>query len=314
MSFRYSRRALCLQGAVTIACSVISSMNALGTAAGTSCPVLRNSERFRLLEYVKKKYKLPQTASLTVSHESFVGATCFRKLEFKSTDPKRSFLVELFLSPDFRFLSRELLDSSVDPILEERRKQQALAAGLTTGNFPSLGPKDARVSITVFSDFQCPYCAKLASMLSKEVLPAERKTTRLVFRHFPLSGHNWALAAAQATACAQEQGDDYFWRLHDFIFERQREFTPDNIVPRLTEEARRFRKFDSGRFVSCVDQKKTAAKVDLDLALGNQNGVSGTPTLFINGQRVATVAAPEQIRTLIRETASQSARTVVSSR
>ena len=304
MSFLYLRPALCFRSAITIACSVVFSINALGATAGAPCTALGDTERARLVEYVKKKYKLPQTASLTVSRESFVGATCFRKLEFKSADPKRSFLMELFLSPDFRFLSRELLDSSVDPILEERRKQQALAAGLTTGNFPSLGPKDARVSIAIFSDFQCPYCAKLASMLNKEVLPAERKTTRLVFRHFPLSGHNWALAAAQATACAQEQGDDYFWRMHDFIFERQREFTPENIVPRLTEEARRFRRFDSGRFAGCVADKKTAAKVDQDLAFGTQNGVTGTPTLFINGQRVAPVATPEQLRTLIRETAS----------
>jgi hypothetical protein len=145
VSFLYSRLASCI-GAITIACSVIFSMNALGATAGTSCPVLGNSERTRLLEYVKKKYKLSPTASLTVSRESFVGATCFRKLEFKSSDPKRSFLVELFLSPDFRFLARELLDSSVDPILEERRKQQALANGFTTGNFPSLGPKDARIT------------------------------------------------------------------------------------------------------------------------------------------------------------------------
>jgi protein-disulfide isomerase len=314
VSFLYLRPALCLRSAIPVAWFVIFSINALGATAGASCTALGNSERTRLLEYVKKKYKLPQRTSLTVSHESFVGATCFRKLEFKSADPKSSFLVALFLSSDFRFLARELLDSSVDPILEERRKQQALAAGLTTGNFPSRGPRDARVSITVFSDFQCPYCAKLANMLNKEVLPAERKTTRLVFRHFPLSGHNWALAAAQATACAQEQGDDYFWRMHDFIFERQREFTPDNIVPRLTEETRRFRKFDSGRFAGCVAGKKTAAKVDLDLAFGTQNGVTGTPAVFINGQRVETVAAPEQLRTLIRESASQAAKTVVSSR
>jgi protein-disulfide isomerase len=145
-------------------------------------------------------------------------------------------------------------------------------------------------------------------------LPAEGKTTRLVFRYFPLSNHNWALAAAQATACAQEQGDDYFWRLHDFLFENQKEFTPDNVVSRLTEEAKRFRRFDSARFTSCVTGKKTAAKIDLDIAFGTQNGVSGTPTLFINGQRVASVTAPEQLRTLIRENGSQPGRKEISSR
>jgi len=292
-------------GALAIACGALFPIHASGATAAYACKPLGNSERARLLEYVKKKYKLPPTSSLTLSGESLVGATCFRKLEFKSADPKRNFRTELFLSPDFRFLTHELLDSNVDPIVEEHRKQQALAAGLTGGNFPSLGPKEAPVSIAVFSDFQCPYCARMGHMLRQEVLPAEAKTTRLVFRYFPLSNHNWALAAAQATACAQEQGDDYFWRLHDFLFEHQKEFTPDNIVSRLTEEAKRFRRFDSARFTSCVTGKKTAAKIDLDIAFGTQNGVSGTPTLFINGQRVAAVTAPEQIRTLIRENGSQ---------
>lgn len=284
---------------------ILFSNGGSSTTPSLSCKALGDAERARLLEYVRKKYKLPQSTALALRDQSFVGATCFRKIEFKSAGPNRNFAVELFLSPDFRFLTRELLDSSVDPILEERRKQQALIAGLTAGNFPSLGPKDARVTLTIFSDFQCPYCARLANMLSKEILPAEKKTTRLVFRHFPLGGHNWALAAARATGCAQQQGNDYFWRLHDFIFEHQQEFTPDNLLQRLTEEARRFRRFDSGRFASCVAGTKTAAQIDRDVAFGTQNGVNATPTLFINGQRVAAVTAPEQLRTLIRQAVPQ---------
>ena len=164
----------------------LSLIAAHDARAAVPCRVLKNTERARLIEYVKKKQKLPETMSLRLGAESFVGGTCFRRLEFRSADPKRNFRLELFLSPDFRFLTRELLDSSVDPVVEERRKQQTLAAGLTTGNFPSLGPKDAQVTITVFSDLQCPYCAQAARMLTKEILPAERKTTRVVFRHFPL--------------------------------------------------------------------------------------------------------------------------------
>jgi len=308
MRFRYPWIPAGIASAIAIACGALFPPHAYGAVTPVACKPFGDSERQRLLEYVKKKYKLPPTASLALSDESLVGTTCFRKLEFKSADPKRNFHTELFLSPDFRFLAHELLDSSVDPIVEEKRKQQALAAALTAGNFPSLGPKEAPVSIALFSDFQCPYCARMAHMLRQEVLPTEAKTTRLVFRYFPLSGHDWALAAAQATACAQEQGDDYFWRLHDFLFEHQKEFTPDNVVSRLTEEAKRFRRFDSARFTGCVIGKKTAAKIDLDIAFGTQNGVTGTPTLFINGQRVASVTASEQIRTLIRENGSQAGR------
>jgi protein-disulfide isomerase len=304
MRVRYLLRRACLRSATAITFGVVVPSVGLSGTGGIVCKSLGESERARLVEYVKKKYKFPIAASLTLARESLVDATCFRKLEFKSEDPKRNFHAELFLSPDLRFLTHELLDSNVDPILEERKKQQALAAGLTTGNFPSLGPKDARVSITIFSDFQCPYCARMAQMLRKEILPAEGKTTRLVFRYFPLSNHNWALGAAQATACAQEQGDQYFWQLHDFLFDHQKEFTPENVQLRIAEEAKRFRRFDSARFGSCVAGKKTAARVDSDVAFGNQNGVTGTPTLFINGEHTAPVAATEQLRTLIREAAS----------
>jgi protein-disulfide isomerase len=257
-----------------------SSMSALGATTGTACKALGDNQRGRLLDYVKKKYKLPQTESLKFGDESLVSSTCFRKIEFKSADPKKSFQVQLFLSPDFRFLTSELLDSTVDPVLEERQKQQALAAGLTKGNFPSQGPKDAQVTMTIFSDFQCPYCAQLARMLNKEIFPKEGKTTRVVFRYFPLSMHNWARPAAQAAACVQEQGDEYFWRLHDFLFERQHEFTPDNVVARIGEEAKHFRKFDSSRFATCVASKRTEANIARDIAFGTDNGVTGTPTLF----------------------------------
>ena len=125
--------------------------------------------------------------------------------------------------------------------------------------------------------------------------------------------HNWALAAAQTTACAQEQGDDYFWRLHDFLFERQREFTPDNIIARLTDETKRFHRFDSTRFASCVANKKTAVKVEQDVAFGSQNGVTGTPTMFINGERIPSVVASEQLRTLIKQARSQVSRVAISS-
>ena len=288
--------------------------HALGATVGAACKDLSGKDQARLVEYVQKKYKVPAAISLAVKPVALVGSTCFRKLEFKSIDPKSSFRVELYLSPDLRFLTAELLDSSVDPALEERRKREALATGLNHGNFPSRGPSDSKVTLTVFSDFQCPYCAKLARMLNQEVLPTEGKNVRLVFRQFPLPMHNWATTAAQATACAQEQGDKYFWQLHDFLFEHQREFNLDNVSARLTEEGKRIRGFDSKRFTSCVADKRTAAKVEADIAFGTESGVAGTPTMFVNAERVGAIVAPEQLRTLIRQARSDAPRAEASVR
>jgi protein-disulfide isomerase len=143
----------------------------------------------------------------------------------------------------------------------------------------------------------------MAHVLRDEILPPERGNVRLIFRHLPLPMHSWARAAAEAAACAQEQGDEHFWRLHDFIFERQRQLTRENIRQTPLRETSRFSKFDQKAFERCLAGRTTAAKVERDVAFARQNGVNGTPTLFINSRRLEAGAPPEQIRTLIRELA-----------
>ena len=278
------------------------------TTANSACKPFDGAEQIRVAEYLKKKYKLPASASVSLAHDSYVGGTCYHKLEFDVNNSKRTSKLALFLSPDLRFLARELLDITVDPVAEERRRQQDFANALKSGNYPSLGSKDAPVTITVFSDFQCPYCSRMAQMLRREIFPFEKRTTRIVFRHFPLPGHDWAQPAAETAACVQEQGDDYFWQIHDFLFDHQREFTIENIRQRVVGQAGQFRKFNTAQLQACMASKRTSAKVESDVAFGSQNGVSGTPTLFINGEHVGTASVAEQLRTLIREAASKSKR------
>jgi protein-disulfide isomerase len=267
--------------------------------ARAQCADLRESEKARLTEYVQKKYKAPAAAKLGLSAASLVGDTCYRKLEFKSEDQRRQ--LTLYLSPDFRFLTRELLDSAVDPLEEERQKQQALAAGLTHGPFPVRGPENAPATLTVFSDFECPYCARLYTMLKESILPAEKGNVRLVFRYLPLPMHPWARAAAEAAACAQEQKDEYFWSLHDYLFEHQRDLTAGNLIEKLTAVAKELPGFDGAKFQACVVGKRAAARVDQDMAFAKQNGIEATPTLFVNGQRLESVASAEQVLTFIRQ-------------
>jgi protein-disulfide isomerase len=270
--------------------------------AGTPCPPLRDNDKARLIAYLEKKYKMPSTTHLDLAKASFVGTTCYRRLEFVRRDMPKPVPLALYASPDLRFLTRELLDSTVDPLKEEREREQALIAGLTRGNFPALGLRNAPVTITIFSDFQCPYCSRMASLLRKEVLPAEKDKVRLVFRNFPLPMHPWARPAAEAAACAGQQGDSSFWSLHDFLFEHQREITPDNLQPKVLDYTKRLRNFDQSKFKACLAGKRMAAAVDADVKFATENAINSTPTLFINGKR-ARVSDAAQIRTLVRELA-----------
>jgi protein-disulfide isomerase len=277
--------------------------------ANAQCPLIRDADRTRLIDYVQKKYATPAGMRLEITGISPVAATCYRKFEFGATESNSRFHLELYASPDLRFLTRELLDSTVDPAIEERRKADALAAGLTRAGLPARGKSDASVTITVFSDFQCPYCSRLAETV-REVWPEIAGKARLVFHTLPLPMHPWARPAAEASLCAKEQGEEFFWTLHDFMFEHQKEITPDALLPKLAAVAKGFPHFDQAQFASCLAEGKMAAKVDEDVAFAQRNGINATPTVFINGQRTKIVAS-DQLLTLVLQLSAAPKRTAV---
>lgn len=212
--------------------------------------------------------------------------------------------VQLYLSPNLRFLSREILDTTLDPRVEEEREEKELQAGLSPASAATKGPMNAPVTLTVFSDFQCYYCAKLANMLKNEVLPYEGDKLRLVYRHLPLTSHAWARAAAEAAACAGEQSEKAFWELHDLIFANQRDLTKDNLAASISRFAGQVGKLDRPRFDACVATRRTSPTVEQDVDFAKKHGLTGTPTLFMNGRRVENVSEAVQLRTLIRQSES----------
>jgi protein-disulfide isomerase len=284
---------------ISAVCVSAALWGAFGSTQTATCPALTEREKTKLIDYVQMKYGLAGKR-LRVVEESHVGATCYRKLLFQSQEQAKPFRVELFLSPDRRFLARDLLDTTTPPVVVSGEPAATLLPDVARGNFPVLGKPDAPVSIAVFSDFECPFCARFATMMRKEVLPAEGQHLRFVFRQFPLPMHPWARAAAEASACAYQQKNDYFWSFHDFIFDRQRELTQENFQAKVREFAHGLSGFDYGKFESCVSKEETKGAIDREVAFGNDSGIHGTPTVFING-RQARVGDAEQMLSLIRQ-------------
>lgn len=170
----------------------------------------------------------------------------------------------------------------LEPPLRTKRHVEALG--------PSRGAAEARVTIIEFADFQCPYCGRAAEVM-EELLQAYEGRVRLVFRHFPLSFHPLASKAAEASACADEQGR--FWEFHDALFE-SRALEPEA----LQAQAGRLG-LDLERFAGCLDSGKTADVVRRDLAAGQQAGVTGTPAFFINGVFLSGAQPAEAFRRVI---------------
>jgi len=145
---------------------------------------------------------------------------------------------------------------------------------------PQLGPRSAPVTIVEFSDFQCPFCRRLAPVL-RELARRYPTQVRLVFRNMPLTTiHHAAERAAKAGACAAAQGK--FWEMHDLMFGEQSSLSPDA----LKEKARRL-KLDSKVFDQCLDSDSTLKSVQIDQAAAGRLGLTSTPSSFVNGRFMA---------------------------
>lgn len=153
---------------------------------------------------------------------------------------------------------------------------------------PSLGPADAKVTVEVWSDFQCPFCARGATT-AKELKAKYEDQVRLVFRHQPLPMHGQARLAAAASMAAHEQGR--FWEFHDALFANQR------ALDRASLEALAAKlNLDVERFKRSLDSSTWSNYVDTEVAEAQRRGVRGTPTFFVNGQPI-TGAQPLQVFT-----------------
>jgi thiol-disulfide isomerase/thioredoxin len=149
---------------------------------------------------------------------------------------------------------------------------------INTAGSPVRGPQDAPVTITVFDDFQCPYCAQLEPVL-KQVLQLYPEQVRLVFKNFPLSMHQFARPAALAALAAERQGK--FWEYHDQLFANYNKLSPAKL-----DEITSSLQLDPEQFNKELADPALAAKIEQDQLEGQQVDVRGTPAVFINGRLV----------------------------
>ena len=161
------------------------------------------------------------------------------------------------------------------------------------GEGPSLGPANAPITIVEFSEFQCPYCAKVQPTL-KKLKERYGDKIRIVFRNFPLPRHDDAPKAAEAASCADEQGK--FWEMHDKLFAN----TSKLQVPDLKRYAAELG-LETARFDQCLDTGKYTARWLADKKDASNYGVSGTPAFFINGRMISGAVPYDDFVFIIEE-------------
>jgi protein-disulfide isomerase len=149
---------------------------------------------------------------------------------------------------------------------------------IETSRSPYKGPADAPVVIVEYTDFQCPYCARLGTTV-EQMMALYPGKLKIVYKSFPLSSHKYSWQAATTAMAANEKGK--FWEVYKEIFANY-----NRINDAKLKEIRNHFGLDTPEFEALMNSPEIRSRVASDRNEGIQVGVQGTPTVFINGKRL----------------------------
>jgi protein-disulfide isomerase len=152
------------------------------------------------------------------------------------------------------------------------------ASAMPRGDSPSRGTPGAPIRIIEFSDYQCPYSAKLQDTFTA-LLDAFPGEIELIYKHNPLSTHPEARGAAMAAIFAQDQGK--FWQLHAALFENSQKLSQEELRRHAAAVG-----IDPAKLDAAFEDAKVKAQLYADSALAAKFGATSTPTYFINGRKL----------------------------
>lgn len=159
------------------------------------------------------------------------------------------------------------------------------------GNSPVKGPKDAKVTIIEFSDYQCPYCKR-----GKDVMAAIAKAypndVKIAFKNLPLAFHQEAGSAAKAALAAGKQNK--FWEMHDLLFDNQSQLGQTFYEKSAADLGLNVEKFKKDMISAEIEKQ-----IEEDTQLAQKHGIGGTPGFFVNGVAVRGAYPLEHFKMII---------------
>jgi protein-disulfide isomerase len=204
-------------------------------------------------------------------------------------------------TPADRVYSKLSKENSVkNPPPKKERDKEAEAAdeekvwSVPVGGSPSRGPATAKVTIVVFSEFQCPFCARSVPTLT-QLQEIYGDKLRIVWKNNPLAFHKQAAPAAQLAMEARAQkGDTGFWAAHDLLFKNQKALANEDLEAYAAEL-----KLDVARARRAILTEKHKEAIAQDQRLADQLDAKGTPTFFVNGHKITGAQPIEKFKTWI---------------
>lgn len=153
------------------------------------------------------------------------------------------------------------------------------------------------VTVINFSDMECPACKRahdLIGSLYRDNIPG----VKIVFRHFPLGIHKNSIITARAVEAARVMGKGF--EMIDLLFETQEEWTGESKIEEMLVEYAKSLGLDEKIFKEKLNSAEVAAVVQQDISLGNSLRLSGTPTVYVNGEQVAVDFVMNKVTELLK--------------
>lgn len=254
----------------------------------------------RMERQVRAYYNVPATVRITfgpLKPSEFPNYDTVT-VTMQEGDKKREY--DFLLSRDGKTLLRTVkLDLSKDPYVENMKK-------IDLKGRPTRGNKGAKVVVVNYDDFQCPFCSRMHQTLFPEVLKEYGDKVMFVYKDYPLSEiHPWARHAAVNANCLEAQSNEAFWDFADYLHAHANDINAEkrgdpqtSALDNLAVTQGQNHSLDMAKLQACVKAQAQDA-INASISEADTVGVSATPTLFVNGQRVDGAVPPSELRAIL---------------
>jgi protein-disulfide isomerase len=279
----------------------------LGCAAQSAAPEINQ----RIERQVRATYSLPVDVKVTVGTTKPSEFPNYDALTITLSTSERKQEVPFLVSKDGKTLIRMTkMDLSKDPYADLMKKID------TTGR-PTRGNKDAKVVAVNYDDFQCPYCSRMHEQLFPTLFKEYGDRVLFIYKDYPLTEiHTWATHAAVNANCLAAQNNEAYWDFADYIHANQKDVNSEKgnearfaLLDKLTVLQGQKHNLDLVKLQSCIKAQKDDA-VKSSMKEGDSLGVSATPTLFINGEKVDGALPLSDLRAVFDRALQQAGVTV----
>ena len=279
---------------VCLGCSAQPSPSAPGVASAPA-DVVKLVER-----QVRATYSVPPEVKVTMGPLRSSEFPNYEALTvtFDNSSKKQDY--EFLLAKDRKTLLRMTrIDLTKDPYAEVMKK-------IDVKGRPTRGNKDAKVVAINYDDFECPFCSRMHSALFPTLFKEYGDKVLFIYKDYPLDEiHPWAIHAAVNANCLAAQNNDAYWDFADYVHNNQKEINEAKGSPaqnaaldKLTTLQGQKHKVDEAKLQACVKAQDDKA-VRASQSEGDKIGVSATPAMFVNGQKVDGAVPIDDLRAVL---------------